>query len=164
MKIVLLLMITSSISFAKDVKIAFVNTQGIIVKWQKEIDTQLQDKFKSKKNEILNLQEKIRNRINKLNQDASIMSTAVVNSTKKELDEMNVKYQALANDFQTNYNVEGKKLLKDRMVYLENAVNQVASEQKIDIVLQKNTALFTGKTLDITTSVRAKLKLLDKKT
>lgn len=161
-KIIIMLLITSSLSMAKDIKIAFVNTQSIVVKWQKEIDSKLQDKFKNKKSQIIKLQEKIKGRINKLNQDAPIMSTSVVNSTKKELDEMNVSYQTLANEFQVKYNTEGRKQLQDKMAFLENAVNHVASEYKIDIVLQKNTALYTGKTQDITAMVKKHLKSLGK--
>lgn len=50
---------------------------------------------------------------------------------------MNLEYQNLATNFQKSYNEEGRRLLKDKMVYLEKAVNKVAKDERIDIVLQK---------------------------
>lgn len=73
-----------NVTLAKNISIAFVNTQSIVIKWQKQIDDKLQLQFENQKNKIILLQNKIKNKIDTLNKEAAIMSPAVVNSTKKK--------------------------------------------------------------------------------
>lgn len=157
LQVILCFSVLCSPVFAKNMTIAFVNTQQIVAKWQNEIDKNLQVEFKIRKEDILKLQQDIQSKINKLNKDNAIMSNTMVNSTKTSLDEMNKRYQEKAQRFQTEYNEKGAKILQARLIKLEQAVNKVAKNKKIDIVLQKNTALFIGDARDITPEVKKQI-------
>ena len=96
----------------------------------------------------------------RMQKDGAIMSETERRELAEQLEEMAVNYKYLLGKLQTAQKEKQQQLLTQMNPKLEQAVREVLSEERYDLVLQRQALVFAADSIDITEKVTARLDQL----
>jgi len=145
----------TGVTQAAELKMGVVDVRAIIANTpQREtIALALQNEFKDRGAEMKAMEEEIKGMQSKGQADAMTMTnqqkTDLVRSIESKVGDFKLKEKALKEDFKRRNEEEQRKLL----ILAKKAIDQVAMNDKLDIILQAESVAYINQTLDITSKV-----------
>ena len=144
-------------SYAADMNIGVVDVRAVIANTpqRESIAVTLQNEFKERGEGLKALEDEI-NKLEETRQnDAMTMSnqqmTETVRNIEAKVSDFKLKEKALQEDFKRRNEEEQRKLL----ILTKKAIDTVAANEKLDLVLQAESAAYVSQTLDISNKVIA---------
>ncbi len=120
---------------------------------REQVSQQLQSEFKPRADELQALEKEFNDMMAKGQRDEALMSETEKQELRNQLaskqQELQMKGQAFQEDNARRQNEETNKLLSK----IEVAIKAIAAEEKIDLVLDRQAALFMSPDLDISEKV-----------
>lgn len=144
-------------TYAAELKIGVVDVRAVIAKTpqRESIAVTLQNEFKDRTAEMKTLEDEIKGMQEKGQTDALTMSnqqkTDLVRSIESKVADFKLKEKALQEDSKRRYEEEQRKLL----ILTKKAIDQVASSEQLDLVLQAESVAFVDQKFDISNKVIA---------
>jgi outer membrane protein len=154
-----LLVATFSTAYA-DNKIGVVDFQKLTQSSGKldNIRNELEKKFKSRRDELVKMEEKLKKDFEAFKRDSAVMSDAKKKEAQQKLIEAQQKFdkegQAYQQDLSNAHNQAMQKLGKE----VQQAVSKVAEADKFDLIVQKESVPYSNSKLDVTDKVLKALK------
>ncbi len=158
-----LLMLLSFGSMAQ-VKIGFVDSQRLLdtmpsrkaaIEKIMEHEKQLIEDLKSLQAEIQKMEKEYQEKVNN-------MTPVIRQSFEKKLQDKYTQFQTSQQSSQEELQAYGEELNAPILERLQNAVKIVAERQKLAMVVDKTSALYSAADMDITSTVAAELLRLEK--
>lgn len=158
-----LLMLLSFGSMAQ-VKIGFVDSQRLLdtmpsrkaaIEKIMEHEKQLIEDLKSLQTEIQKMEKEYQEKVNN-------MTPVIRQSFEKKLQDKYTQFQTSQQSSQEELQAYGEELNAPILERLQNAVKIVAERQKLAMVVDKTSALYSAADMDITSTVVAELLRLEK--
>ena len=154
---VLALTLFTATSYAAEMKIGVVDVRAVIGKTpqRESIQVTLQNEFKERGAKLQALEVEIRGLQDKRQNDAPTMTsqqaTEIVRDIEAKVSKFQLDEKALQEDFKRRNEEEQRKLL----ILTKKAIDQVASKEGLELVLQAESAAFVDQKLDISNKVIA---------
>ena len=146
--------------YAADLKIAFVDGNEIIQKYQPAIDDKLKKEFKDREASIVALQEELKKLDEKLRRDNAILSASELKNLQRDFQTKEREFQRQGSAFNEDITMRGNQELQALVQQVQNVVSDVAKANNYEVVLQRGAAVYFDNKYDITPMV---LKQLDAK-
>jgi outer membrane protein len=139
-------------------KVAFVNTEKILKESVLAQDAQktLANEFSKRESALLELANTLKTKSEKLERDASTMSSSERLRIQNELSESDTKFQRDRRNLEEEVQARRSQLLANILERANREVIRVAEAEKIDIVFQD--AVWISPKIDITSKVLDALK------
>jgi outer membrane protein len=139
-------------------KVAFVNTEKILKESVLAQDAQktLANEFSKRESALLELANSLKTKSEKLERDASTMSSTERLRIQNELSESDTKFQRDRRNLEEEVQARRSQLLANILERANREVIRVAEAEKIDIVFQD--AVWISPKIDITSKVLDALK------
>jgi len=149
---------TAQSAIAADAKIAFVDGNKIIQKYEPQIDAKLQDEFKASQEKIVSLQKKLVEQSDKYKLDAAVMSEAELAALKKDFEKNQADFQRLSADYNQKRGARGNEELNKLLEDVKNVSKSVSAKEGYTLVLQRGAAIYiSNEADDITDKVMKQL-------
>ncbi|MGX5173400.1 OmpH family outer membrane protein [Aliikangiella sp. IMCC44653] len=152
---VLLLVAMLGTASAAGLKIGVVDMQEVIQKTPglQDVNQKVVTQFKERQDELKKIIKKSEEIQEKVKRDAMTLTNQQKIEFQRELRALEADYklkEAFFNeDIQAANNIEKRKV----MLKVNDAIKQVAADEKLDMIVQKNAVLFNNTNLDITPKV-----------
>ncbi len=124
----------------------------------KKISANLQAQFKSRKSEIVAMGRKMQANLQKYQKNKSVMSASDVKKLQTTITTEEMSIRAAQAKFQQDLFKAQNKKMAALMNKIRGIVKMVAAKQKLDLVLPKNSVLYSKNDMDITVTVLKDLK------
>lgn len=156
------LLLSLSVSAASGLRIAVLDMHEVMQKSTqvKDLRDSLQKKFKSREASIISDRDTLQKDAEKLDRDKAVLSKNDLESLKKKVEKEQQDLQKKQMQFQQDVMQAQNEALKTFIDNVKNVVKSVASDEKYEIVLTKDTVAYAEDGIDITAKV---LKKLEKK-
>ncbi len=124
------------------------------------INKQLDKQFAGRKKSILALDKSLQANIKKLQKNQSVMSAKAVSALRTAITKQAAQLRQSQAQYQQNLYVAQNKAMALFMKKLQAAVGKVAQKKKLDLVLPKNSVLYSNgnAVVDITSQVQKYIK------
>lgn len=144
-------------ALAADTKIAFIDGNKIIQKYEPQIDAKLQDEFKASQEKIVSLQKKLVEQSDKYKLDAAVMSEAELAALKKDFEKNQADFQRLSSEYNQKRGARGNEELNKLLEDVKNAAKNLSAKEGYNIVLQRGAAIYLSNEADDITDKVMKL-------
>lgn len=148
-------LLLSATSLAAEMKVGIVNVQAVLSKApQLEAESiKLQEKFKERSNVLQALQTEIKGMQEKGQKDRMTMSNEDLKALSRDIEFKSAELQLKDKSFKEDVQ-EGQELA-NRAVFqlMMKAIDQVARNEKIDVVIRRETTLYAIPGVDLTDKV-----------
>lgn len=124
----------------------------------KQINTRLEKQFSPQREKVIGLGKSLQDSINKLQRDESVMSKKEVADLRNTIQKQQNQLREAQGQFQQGLFTAQNKAMADFMTKVTGAVEHVAKKENINLVLPKDTVLYTKDGKDITSDVVSDLK------
>ncbi|MGY0217368.1 OmpH family outer membrane protein [Endozoicomonadaceae bacterium StTr2] len=162
--LVLALGLSSSLAFA-EARIGVINSQMAVMEsdaaraYAKVAEQRFGDKLK----ELQNMEKSLKDMEAKLQQEAPTLSQEALNKRELELRRSIEDFQIQSRRYQAEKGQADQEELGRLRPILQQAIDAVASTEKLDLVLEENAVRYVNPDLDITRKVIVKLNEQTKK-
>ena len=149
------LFFVSGMAQAADLNVGVVNVRAVASQapQRETISAALQQEFKERGEALKGLEKEIKDMQVKGQADELTMSeqqkTELIRSIQGKASAFKLKQNAFQEDFKTRSEEEQRKLL----ILIKKAIDQVALQEKFDIILQSESVAFISERVDITSKV-----------
>ena len=135
--------------------IAVVDVQKVVAQLPQmaAMQQQLQKEFAGAGEEVEKLKSDIQFNMEKFQRESMTMSQEQQDKLRGEIEEMQKQFQAKAQPLQENIRRRQAEERNKIMAIVKQAVDQVAAEEKIDVVLQAQSVAFVTEEKDISAQV-----------
>lgn len=145
-------------AYAADTKIAFIDGNKIVDKYESVIDAKLQDEFKDSQEKLVALQKKLVEQRDKYTKDSAVMSDADLKTLKTDFDKNQAEFQRLSSDYNQKRSDRGNEELNKLLDNVKTVAKTVAQKGGYNIVLQRGAAIYIdNESADITDDVMKQL-------
>lgn len=124
----------------------------------KGINTQLEKEFSPQRTKIINLSKSLQDDVKKLQRNETVMAEKEKQDLKNRIAEKQKQLQQVQVEFQKALYTAQNKAMAEFMKKISIAVKAVAENEKVDLVVPKDTILYAKDSKDITSSVISKLQ------
>ncbi|MFB6422118.1 MAG: molecular chaperone Skp [Candidatus Malihini olakiniferum] len=155
-----LVLATSSANVQAADKIAVVNVASIFqqLPQRETVAKQLENEFKGRASELQKMEGDLQTKMQKLRHDSSSMKESDRSKIEKDLimqrEKFSNKAQAFEKDNRRREMEERNKILS----YIQDAIKNVVSKDRYDIVIDANAVAYIGNAKDITADVLKQVK------
>lgn len=152
-------LVLSTSALAANLKIGVVDIRELASK-SKEIakaKTELGGQFKSRQQEIVALQEKLKKDIEEFKRNASVMTQKDKNSAQEKIIKTRQEYAVKGQTYEQDVAKAQQQLTNNFLKKVKSAVDDIAKTDKYDLILQKDNVPYSATALDITSQVMKKL-------
>jgi len=151
----------SSVVMAEQ-KVGVVNVEGIFQQMPQAIATQqtLAIEFKDEQASIEGLRQVIAADIEKLRKDAPTMSESQIKEGEAKINQARVEFEAKVKPFQEKVQARSKAENDRLLQMLNQAIQAVATEEKLDLIMDRKSVVFVSPTYDISEKVLKKVSQL----
>jgi len=155
------LLVFAAPAHADEMRIGFVNAERIMQEatFAKAASTKLEQEFAKRKKELDDMRARLQSTSDKYDKDAPLLTDSDRIKRQREMVDMERDLERKQREAQEDYNQrrnEELAMVNDRV---RKAINQIATSEKYDIVLEEALALYLSQRVDITDKV---LKALNK--
>jgi len=155
-----ILLFSFSIAFAADLKIGVLDVQKTLrsIPQVKKMQAQLKRRFAPQQTQITALQKQLKADFDKFNRDHDVMKDKDKKATQKKILAKQEKLHNLQINFQQKLMEAQKKAMQSILGSIEKAVDEVAADQKLNVVLTKANVAYNDSDMDVTNQVIKELK------
>lgn len=149
------LMVLSAPALAAETKIGTVDMRAVLAAapQAKAVQQKLQNEFKSREDKIVALEKSVKEKSEKMQRNAAVMSEAEKNKLEKEIMTSQRELQRLQNDFREDANMRQQEEMKQLIDNINDVIKDVAQKEKYDLILHVDAAPFSSKQVDVTDKV-----------
>jgi outer membrane protein len=154
------LLLTFSVqSFATNLKIGVVDFREIVATspQAKEIGEKLKQEFKAREEAMINSEKSLKDKSEKLQRNAAIMSEAEKNKLEREVVAGQRDLQRLQYEFREDTSLRQREEMQKFMEKIQVVIRELAQDQKYDLIIQSEVMPYVGKNIDVTDQVLKKL-------
>ncbi|MFW0072826.1 MAG: OmpH family outer membrane protein [Coxiella-like endosymbiont] len=119
----------------------------------KQMNAHLEKKFSPQREKVVGLGKSLQDNINKLQRDESVMSKKEVVALRSNIEKQQNQLRKAQRQFQQCLFIAQNEAMADFMRKIAGAIEHVAKEENLDLVLLKDTVLYTKYGKDITSDV-----------
>jgi len=150
--------ITSGYAGAEDLKIGFVNPVQILetAPQVEEANKRLEGEFAPREQDIIEMQQEIKDLEEKIEKDAEIMSDAQLNKTRKSVLAKRRDLKRKQDEFREDYNIRRSEELNKLQKRIYKAIESLAKEENYDLIVSEG-VIVASKRVDITEKVLRRL-------
>lgn len=124
----------------------------------KKINDDLTKQFSSRRDEIVKLNKDFQANVQKFQKDKTVMSAKDLDDLKNKITTQEGQLRQEQSKFQQDLFAAQDAQMKKFMDTVKSVVQKIADDKKLDVVLPKNSVLYAGNGMDITSDVIGKLK------
>lgn len=145
--------------FADVAKIGIVDTRKVMTTSQsgKNMLEKFQQEFRPREEKILNLEKELKEKAEKMQRNAAIMSDAEKIKIERELVTAQRELQRMQEAFREDSNIRYQEEMQQLNEKVRKAVQEVSEQEKFDVVLMNEASLYHSAEVDITEKVVKKL-------
>ncbi len=142
-------------SYADDIKIGVVDLHTVFDKapQPKKINEELKKQFAPQEQKIKKAQEAVQSDIKKLQRDDAVMTEADRKKLQEKILKSRQELQQMTIDFQQKAAAEQSQAMQKLLDQIKAAIKQVAAKDKLNLVLQSESAPYYDQQLDVTDQV-----------
>ena len=154
------LLFTFSAAHADSSKIGVVDFQKLTQASGKldGIRNNLEKQFKSRRDQLVKMEEKLKNDFEAFKRDSSVMSESKKKAAQQKLIEAQQKFEKEGQAYQQDLTNAHNKAMKKLGEELQTAVRKVAEANNFDLIVQKESVPYSNNKLDVTDKVLKVLK------
>jgi outer membrane protein len=157
----------SSVAMAAEdtpTKIGVLDWQLLLQKAPQAEDAgkRLEKEFQGLKDKLVNTQKAFQTKREKMQRDADVMSAAERGKKEKELAKMEQDLRRMDEEFRSDYTTRHREEMDKFVQEVKNVIDKVADEEKYDLVLSQEAALYVADRIDITSKVLERLEKVAK--
>lgn len=141
-----------------ELKIGFVNGHTLLAEVQPELEKKLRDQFSSNEKELVAKGQALQALQEKYKRESELMSAEELAEFEHELMAKDRAFNRDRQAFSEELNMARNEEVQQFVTHVTGLIEQLAAEQKYDIILQKEAAVFLQDKYDITNDVMASLK------
>ena len=123
----------------------------------KNMSANLTKQFAGRKNKIMNIGKALQANLKKYQKNKAVMSGKNLASLKASITKQELQLRTAQAKFQQDLFAAQNKKMSQFMKQVRTAVKKIATKKKLDMVLPKNSVLYSAGALDITSNVIASL-------
>jgi outer membrane protein len=152
-----LLLIVSPVAFAADTaKIGFVDGAKIIAKYEPQIDSKLQQEFKTTTDKLSALQKQLVEENDKYKRDAATMSPDQMKTLQASFEKNQAEFQRLSAELNQKRSARANEELEKLLAQVRDASSKVSAKDGYTLILQRGAAIYVkDNSTDITDKVLA---------
>lgn len=124
----------------------------------KKINADLTQQFQSRKDSLTKLSDQLKDDIKKYQKNKAVMSKDDLSALESKITNEETQYRQDRATFEQDVYQAQNQQMSQFLTKVKESVKTLASQKKLDIVLPKNSVLFSQDNLDITSDVLASLK------
>jgi outer membrane protein len=150
----------TNLALAADFKVGVVDIQEVLQKYGKvqQAEDQLKKQFAPQQEKLASLQKQFADDMTKYNRDSAVMKDADKKAAQdklmKQQDDLRKQQMDIEKQFVAARDDKMQAILKD----VKDAVNNIAQQQKLNLILVKGSVAYNDDSLDITDQVVKALK------
>lgn len=146
-------------AFAEETRIGVLNMQDLLQKLpqMKKIGDDLKKQFGDKQKNLVSAQESFKKDADKFKRDSTVLSDKDKQAAEDKLFKQQQDLQTMQMELQRDYMAAQNKRVDGLMENIKGVVEEVATEQKLGLVLVNASVAYAKKEMDITTQVLAKM-------
>lgn len=154
-----MLMSFNAAAFAEGLKIGVVDYRTIMATSPKakEVGEALKNEFKPREEEIMKAEKNLKEKGEKLQRNAAIMSDIEKTKLERELQAGQRDLQRLQYEYREDFSLRNREEMQKFMEKIQVVIEAIAKEQKYDLVIQSEAMSFVAKNIDITDLVLKKM-------
>jgi outer membrane protein len=155
-----ILLFSVSIVFAADLKVGVLDVEKVLqsIPQVKKMQTQLKERFTPQQKQITKLQDQLKVDFDKFNREHDVMKDKDKKAMQNSILAQQEKLHNLQINFQQQLMEAQKKAMQSILNDIERAVDGIAADQKLNIVLTKANVAYNDSNMDITDQVIKVLK------
>ena len=153
------LFIFSTSTIAEGLKIGVVDFRTIVSTspQAKAIGEKLKKEFQSREDEIIKTDKTLKEKDEKLQRNAAIMSEAEKTKLEREVMAAKRELQRLQYEFREDTSLRQREEMQKFMEKIQGVIEVVAKDHKYDLVIQSEVMPYVGQNIDITEIVMKKM-------
>jgi outer membrane protein len=154
------LLLGFSVARADNLKVGVLDVQKVMQKSPRvsAMQAKLKKQFAPQEKKITAAQKQLKADFDKYNKDQAVMKDADKKALQKKILAEQSKLRNLQTQFQQQLIAAQRKSMQSILKDIEDAVEKVAKDQKLDLVLTKASVAYNNPDLDVTDQVIKKLK------
>jgi len=156
------LSIVSALAVASEapVKIGVLDWQQLLSKapQAEEAGKRLDKEFQKPKEQFINKQKEFQTKRDKLQRDKDVMSGAERGKKEKELAKMEQDLRRLDEELRADITTRHREEMDDFIKVVREAVEKMAVDEKFDLILSQEAALYVSERIDITSKILEQLE------
>jgi len=155
-----ILLFSFSVAFAADLKVGVLDVQKTLqsIPQVEKMQAQLKKRFTPQQAQITKLQNQLKADFDKFNREHDVMKDKDKKAMQKTILANQEKLHNLQMNFQQQLMEAQKKAMQSILNDIENVVDGIAADQKLNIVLTKANVAYNDSDMDITDQVIKALK------
>ncbi|MDE2092036.1 MAG: OmpH family outer membrane protein [Gammaproteobacteria bacterium] len=144
---------------ATDLKIGVVSMAKLLSQspQAQAASKEMQQKFDSRRKELLVQQDKIKNLQNQINRNGTVMSAAQLQDLQSQLDSLQQDFNRKQSDFMDDFNAQRNEELSRLQRDILKAVQEYAQAQKYNLIIGEG-VFYADSTVDVTDRVLGQLQ------
>ncbi len=156
------LALTTPVALA-EVKIAVVDVQTAILQSEeaKRLMAQIQTEFKTKEDEIREIQSEAAGMLERAQKDAEVMTESEKRKLQQQIESKNNDFVYLRQKLQREIEERQKELFTGIDAKVQKAIEDLVLEEDYDLILPRQAALYVGDLYNITRKVTERLNAID---
>ena len=124
----------------------------------KDINTRLEKQFSLQRKKMVELTQLLQYNLRNLKRNETVMSKEEASNLREKIQKDESTLRQQQQQFQQQLLMAQNKAMTDFMSEINNAVKKVAVKENLDLVLPKDTVLYTKESKDITSNVISELQ------
>ncbi len=156
------LALTTPVALA-EVKIAVVDVQTAILQSEeaKRLMAQIQTEFKTKEDEIREIQSEAAGMLERAQKDAEVMTESEKRKLQQQIESKNNDFVYLRQKLQREIEERQKELFTGIDAKVQKAIEDLVLEEDYDLIIPRQAALYVGDLYNITRKVTERLNAID---
>lgn len=126
----------------------------------------LEGEFQPQKEKVVAKQKELQTKTEKLQRDREVMSESERAKSEKEIHKLTQDLRHMDEELRSDYTTRHREEMDDFINVVRDVVNKLASEEKYDLIMSQEAAIFMAERIDVTEKVLqrlAKIKIPAKK-
>ncbi|MES9967005.1 MAG: OmpH family outer membrane protein [Sedimenticola sp.] len=144
---------------AEGIRIGVVNPNKLVEKSPQydQVRKELEGEFKRRNEDLIAKQKQLKKLEDKLSRDSAVMSASEVKRLEQDIRSRKRQLKNTRDEYREDLNLRRSEELNKLLRYVTEVVNQVAAEEKLDLVLSQG-IVYASNRVDLTNRVLDRLK------
>ncbi|MET0101362.1 MAG: OmpH family outer membrane protein [Sedimenticola sp.] len=147
------------VASAEGIRIGVVNPNKLVEKSPQydQVRKELEGEFKRRNEDLIAKQKQLKKLEDKLSRDSAVMSASEVKRLEQDIRSRKRQLKNTRDEYREDLNLRRSEELNKLLRYVTEVVNQVAAEEKLDLVLSQG-IVYASSRVDLTNRVLDRLK------
>ncbi|MES9936973.1 MAG: OmpH family outer membrane protein [Sedimenticola sp.] len=147
------------VASAEGIRIGVVNPNKLVEKSPQydQVRKELEGEFKRRNEDLIAKQKQLKKLEDKLSRDSAVMSASEVKRLEQDIRSRKRQLKNTRDEYREDLNLRRSEELNKLLRYVTEVVNQVAAEEKLDLVLSQG-IVYASNRVDLTNRVLDRLK------